>query len=42
MLGAAAPPWAAVPEVQAMPRDAYNKALCDAAKKLGALAPIDI
>ena len=42
ILGDAAPPWADVPEVRSMTRDAFNTAKCNAAKKLGALAPIDI
>ena len=41
-LGAAAPPWAAVPEVSHMSKDAFSKAECDAAKKFGAVAPIDV
>ena len=41
-LGAAAPPWAAVPEVAQMSGAQLDKAKCDAAKRFGALAPIDI
>jgi len=40
--GAAAPPWAAVPEVAHMTDSQLNKAKCDAAKSFGALAPIDV
>lgn len=42
LIGATAPPWAAVPEIQHMSSTDYNKALCDAAKRFGALAPIDV
>jgi hypothetical protein len=42
VLGAAAPPWAAAPEVQNMTAAAFAMAKCDAAKRFGALAPIDV
>jgi hypothetical protein len=42
VLGAAAPPWAIVPEVQNMSANAFAGALCDAAKRFGATAPIDV
>ena len=42
VLGKAAPPWAAAPEVQHMSKDEYAGAMCSAAKRFGALAPIDI
>ena len=41
-LGAAAPPWAVVPEVQNMSSSAFSDALCIAAKRFGATAPIDV
>ena len=42
VLGAAAPPWAIVPEVQNMTNAAFNAAKCAAAHKFGATAPIDV
>jgi hypothetical protein len=42
VLGAAAPPWAVVPEVEHMSSSQLNTMKCDAAKRLGALAPIDV
>ena len=42
VIGDAAPPWAAVPEVANMTLKEFNAAECAAAIKFGAVSPIDI